>query len=56
MRKKYLEPIIEVQKFSFEDILEGSITQSTTAPTEEPAGAGGGGDPVDPGEIEFPTS
>lgn len=55
MRKKYSEPVLEVQKFSFEDILAGSLTQSTTAPTEEPVEPGGGGDPVDPGEIEFPT-
>ncbi|WP_293972540.1 hypothetical protein [uncultured Ruminococcus sp.] len=49
MRKKYSEPVLEVQKFSFEDILAGSLTPSTTAPTEESVPVETGGE-IDPGE------
>lgn len=34
MKKEYLEPILEVQKFSFEELLEGATTPSGT-PVEE---------------------
>lgn len=49
LRKKYSEPVLEVQKFSFEDILAGSLTPSTTAPTEESVPVETGGE-IDPGE------
>ena len=34
MKKEYSEPILEVQKFSFEELLEGATTPSGT-PVEE---------------------
>lgn len=45
MKKEYLEPFIEVQKFSFEEILAETLTESGV-PVEGAAGSEGG-DEVD---------
>lgn len=50
MKKEYSEPILEVQKFSFEELLEGATTPSGT-PIEETVQVETGG-AIDPGEDE----
>ena len=52
MRKEYLEPIFEIEKFSFEDII--AATTESGVPVEENVATGGGRDPVDPGEETWP--
>lgn len=51
MKKEYSEPIFEIEKFSFEDII--AATTESGYPIEETVATGGGGSPIDPGEIEF---
>lgn len=42
MKKEYLEPFIEVQKFSFEEILAETLTESGYPIEEEVATEDGG--------------
>lgn len=51
MKKEYFEPILEIEKFSFEDIIAAETESGYEI--EETVATGGGGDPVDPGDIEF---
>lgn len=49
MKKEYLTPELEVQKFSFESILGEEATTPSGVPIEETVPSVGGGE-VDPGE------
>ncbi len=43
MKKTYFEPIIEIQKFSFEEILAGNLPESAGDPEGEISSDGGDG-------------